>query len=80
METPAPELEFLPGENMIYDEKEDCFYVFTNQNGGTLMRLKKDHPGFELMSFPIHEDLTAHYLYMNLYHSKKDNKFLGIGV
>lgn len=75
METPAPELEFLPGENMIYDEKEDCFYVFTSQNGGTLMRLKKDVAGFEAMSFPIHEDLTAHYLYMKLYYSKADNKF-----
>jgi DNA-binding SARP family transcriptional activator/DNA-binding beta-propeller fold protein YncE len=75
METPASELEFLPGENMIYDEKEDCFYVFTSQNGGTLMRLKKDRAGFELMSFPIHEDLTAHYLYMKLYYSKKDNTF-----
>jgi DNA-binding transcriptional activator of the SARP family len=70
--------EFLPSENMIFDEKENCFYVFTTKDGGSLLRIKKDQAGFDKVSFPIYEDLTAHYLYMNLYFSPQEKKFYAL--
>ena len=70
--------EFLPSENMIYDEKENCFYVFTTRDGGTLLRLRKGQNSFEQASYPIFEDLTSHYLYTNLYYSPAQKKFYAL--
>ena len=33
--------DFLPSSNMIFDEKNDCFYIMTNQHGGTMDRQKR---------------------------------------
>ncbi len=77
-EMEVPEVEFLPSENLIYDEKDGSFYVYTTMNGGTLLRIKKDSAGYEQVSFPIHEDLTSHYLYMNLYFSQEQKKFYAL--
>lgn len=74
-ELPHVNKDFLPSENMVYDEKEDCFYVFTTMDGGTLLRLRKDQSTFECVSSPIYDDLTSHYLYMNLYYSPEQQKF-----
>ncbi|WP_029905177.1 hypothetical protein [Prevotella sp. 10(H)] len=70
--------EFLPGENLIFDDKEDCFYVFTSKDGGTLLRIRKDRAGYEQVSFSVNEDLTSHYLYTNLYFSPGQKKFYAL--
>lgn len=70
--------DFLPSENMVFDEKENCFYVFSTKDGGQLLRLKKDIKGYEQASYPINEDLTAHYLYTNLYYSASQKKFYAL--
>jgi len=69
--------EFIPSENMIYDEKEKRFYLFTTKGGGMLMSATTEQ-GLVQMSYPIEEDLTSHYLYANLYFSEKNKKFYAL--
>jgi DNA-binding SARP family transcriptional activator len=69
---------YIPGENMIFDEKENCFYVLTTGHGGTLLKLKKDSPVPTFASYPIYEDLTAHFIYMNLYFSPVQKKLYAL--
>ena len=71
-------IDFLPGENMIFDPDQNCFYVYTTNEGGMLMRVSMDKKGFEQMSFPINEDLVYHYLYTNLYFSPEKKKFYAL--
>lgn len=71
-------IEFLPGENMIFDPDENCFYAYTTDEGGTLMRISTGKKGLETMSFPIKEDLSYHYLYTNLYFSPEKKKFYAL--
>lgn len=77
-EVDTVEGDFLPGENMIYDRERDCFYMFSNQNGGTLLKLSKDKKGVEQMSFPIGESLEAFFQYSNLYYSPSDKKLYAL--
>ncbi len=66
--------EFQPGENLVYDSKKKCFYLFCTQQGGLLMKMDEHSPHFEIMSLPIHMNLEAQYLYTNLYYSPKQKK------
>lgn len=75
---PAPEPDFVASENMVYDPEKDCFYMFTSKDGGTLMSIRKDKKGYEPVSFPIYDDLSTHYLYMNLYYSANNNKLYAL--
>lgn len=67
--------DFLPSENMVYDASKDCFYVFTTKGGGTLLKIQKEYPNIQDVSFPVDRNLTSHYLYINLYFSTKANRF-----
>lgn len=77
-EIESTEKEFLPSENMIYDEKENCFYFFSSWEGGTLFRIHKEKEGFQIASYAIDEDFTAHYIYTNLYYSPGQKKFYAL--
>ncbi|NDV60347.1 hypothetical protein [Bacteroides sp. 519] len=66
--------DFIPSENLIYDPEKNCFYMFTIQAGGTLMKITTNTPGFELMSLPIEMDIEAQFLYSNLYYSPSQKK------
>jgi two-component SAPR family response regulator len=70
--------DFLPGENMIYDALKNCFYVFTNQDGGNLLQIRTDRKGFEPVSFPVGENLEAPFLYTNLYYSHQQQKIFAL--
>ncbi|MDR0422087.1 MAG: hypothetical protein LBH72_03635 [Proteiniphilum sp.] len=59
--------DFVPGENMIYDPENRCFYVLTSQSNGVLMKIEAAHPGFELMSLPIGVKFDTHYTFTNLF-------------
>ena len=61
--------DFVPSSNMIFDEKNDCFYIMTNQLGGTMMRLDRNEPKIEITSLPIWEFYNAQHLYSNVYQS-----------
>jgi hypothetical protein len=69
---------FIPAENMIYDPVKNCFYVFTTQAGGTLLKITTDTVGFEPMSLPIEIDLESQFLYLNLYYSPRQEKLIAI--
>ena len=71
-------IDFLPSENMIFDSKENCFYVYTTKWGGMLARVYADKKGFEQMSFQIEENLTYHYTHINLYFSPEKKKFYAL--
>lgn len=77
-ETTAVPIDFLPGENMVYDKTKDCFYIFTILDGGTLLKLDTRKTDFEPMSKPIRENLEAHYLYTTLYYSPASHKLFAL--
>lgn len=68
--------DFLPGSNMIYDNENDCFYVFTSQGGGSMMRINRSEPGIDLTSYPVYQYLDAQHLYTNIHQS--GDKFYGV--
>lgn len=70
--------DFHPGENMIYDPEKKCFYFFSTQLGGTLMKTDAHTPHFELMSLPIGLKLDAQYMYTNLYHSPQQKRLYAV--
>lgn len=70
--------DFMPSENMVYDAERDCFYVFTTQAGGTLLKITTEEARAEKMSFSLENSFEAQYLYLNLYYSPRQNKLLAI--
>jgi two-component SAPR family response regulator len=70
--------DFLPGENMIFDAENNCFYVFTTLDGGRLLKIEPNRKGFETMSFPIGENIDALYLYTNLYYDLSQQKLFAL--
>ena len=61
--------DFVPSSNMIFDEKNDCFYITTNQLGGTMMKISRNEPKIEITSLPTWGFYDAQYLYANIYQS-----------
>lgn len=71
--------EFSPGENMIYDRAQNCFYFICTQQGGCLMRINTREARVEQMSKPICEQIgNPQYLYMNLYKCQADSCFYAV--
>lgn len=66
--------EFISGENLIYDPVRDCFYLFSFQGGGTLLKITSAKPGFAPVSLPINENVEAQFLYANLHYLSGQNK------
>lgn len=75
-----PEYEFVPSGNMIYDKDRNCFYVFTNLEGGTLISISPEKQGFELMSLPVTFLNNAQYNFFNLCLGKGGEKLYGLIV
>lgn len=61
--------DFVGSENMIYNGNDKSFYLFTSLNGGTLIRINEQKPGYEIMSLPIGLRFDYQYMYINLYYS-----------
>ena len=65
----SPYGDFVSGENFVYNWDNGDFYLLSNMQGYTLLRLRPETPGFERMSLPIPWERNAQYTYMNLWHS-----------
>ena len=72
---PPPGGDFHPGDNMIYDEENECFYLFCNQQSGILLKIGLKAPEFEVMSLPIGIKGDSQFMYNNLYYSPQQKKF-----
>lgn len=60
---------FLPGENLIYDKEQNCFYSFITQTGGKIAKLNAHDNTIIDVSLKLDIDITEQYLYINLYYS-----------
>lgn len=76
--TENPTYEFVPGGNMVYDSDENSFYVFTDMEGGTLISISPDHPGYRLMSLPSMQYHNAQYSFLNLCRSADGHSLYGL--
>ncbi|NDV84055.1 hypothetical protein [Bacteroides sp. 51] len=77
-EVPTDGIEFVSGENMIYNKEEDCFYMFTTRSGGMLLKITTKDATFEPMSLAINEGFEAQMLYTNLYYSESQKKLFAL--
>lgn len=66
--------DFLPGENMFYNAADDSFYTLCNKDGGTLLRISRTAPEFEIMSLPTLGGGNFQYLNNSLFHSEGCSK------
>ena len=72
------EKAFFPGENMIYFEDEACFYTLIDENDLTLIRFKRNTPGYDILSYSIFDGSYSQAFYRNLYFSAKSIKFYAV--
>lgn len=72
------EVDFLPGENLFYDQANDCFYVFAVKEKGALMKIDIKQKEMEEIALPLGEDMDAHYVYTNLYYSPENKKMFAL--
>jgi DNA-binding SARP family transcriptional activator len=70
--------QYLPCGNMIYNPIDSCFYVLTNIENGTLIRINARNSRIERVSNGIQQSLTADFLFYNLYHSEKQQKLYAL--
>lgn len=60
--------KFIPGENLVYDQMEDCFYTTAIiDNDFILVKIGKDVPMIEQMSLPTGVRIDVNTQYSNLY-------------
>jgi DNA-binding SARP family transcriptional activator len=69
---------FYSGENMIYDENEKCFYIITDMEDLTLLKVTEDREGYEKMSFSPYDSLSTKAFYRNLFLSTDSQKFYAL--
>lgn len=63
--------KFIPGENLVYDEKESCFYTTAiTDDDFILTKLHVDSPVIEPMSLPAGVRIGSNIQYSNLYRNK----------
>ena len=77
MET-SPYGDFVSGENFVYDEENGDFYLLSNLEGFTLLKLRPDAPGVEKMSLPIPFQRNAQYTYFNIWRSPGREKLYAL--
>ena len=65
----SPFGDFISSENFVYNWANGDFYLLSDLDGFTLLKLRPDAPGLEKMSLPIPPKRNAQYIYLNLWHS-----------
>ena len=64
----------IPGESMIYDDQEKCFYFVANVDGITLYKIGLDNPCIETISYPTGVHPSAQYTFRNLFLNDSGDK------
>ncbi len=65
---------FILSESMIYNESEDCFHVFSSLDGGQLIKIRRDRPGFESVSLSAGFGGNSQYTNYNIYLDESGRK------
>jgi DNA-binding SARP family transcriptional activator len=65
----SPFGDFISSENFVYNWANGDFYLLSDLDGFTLLKLRPEAPGLEKMSLPIPPKRNAQYTYLNLWHS-----------
>ena len=74
----SPYGDFVSGENFVYNWENGDFYLLSNLDGFTLLKLRPEQPGVERMSLPIPTKRDAQYTYLNLWHSYELGKMYAV--
>ena len=74
----SPYGDFVSGENFVYNWENGDFYLLSNLEGFTLLKLRPEQPGVERMSLPIPPKRDAQYTYVNLWHSYELEKMYAV--
>ena len=70
--------DFVASENFVYNWENGDFYLLSNLDGFTLLKLRADKPGLEKMSLPIPPMRNAQYNYLNIWHSYSRGKIYAV--
>ena len=74
----SPYGDFISGENFVYNWSNGDFYLLSNLDGFTLLKIRPDSPGIEKMSLPIPPKRNAQYSYVNIWHSPSREKIYAL--
>ena len=74
----SPYGDFVSGENFVYNWDNGDFYLLSNLDGFTLLRLRREKPGVERMSLPIQNFRNAQYTYANIWRSYARDKIYAV--
>ena len=66
---------FLPSSSMYYVERDTCFYFASTLYGGCMMRISPTHPGYEIVSEPIHSKMDFRDCVFDLYRSANGKNY-----
>ncbi|MDR0413678.1 MAG: hypothetical protein LBH61_07765 [Dysgonamonadaceae bacterium] len=69
---------YLPCGNMIYNPSDSCFYVLTNIENGTLIRITTRHSSIEKVSRGINQPIRADFLFYNVFFSPGQQKLYAL--
>lgn len=61
------ENNFLLSSSMFFSESENAFYMGATLNGGTMIKIKLDEPGFEVVTEDIHSKMDYRDCVFDLY-------------
>ena len=74
----SPYGDFISSENFVYNWANGDFYLLSDLDGFTLLKLRPETPGLEKMSLPIPPKRNAQYIYLNLWHSYAKDKLYAL--
>ena len=74
----SPFGDFISSENFVYNWANGDFYLLSDLDGFTLLKLRPETPGLEKMSLPIPPKRNAQYIYLNLWHSYAKDKLYAL--
>jgi DNA-binding SARP family transcriptional activator len=69
---------YLPCGNMIYNPSDSCFYVLTNIENGTLIRITTCNSSIEKVSGGINQSITADFFFYNVFFSQGQQKLYSL--
>lgn len=70
--------DFVCGEDMIYDQDADCFYVMTNLGGSTLVKIDRTAPEMDYMSLDCEVNYNSQYSWSNLFLNSGRDKLYAV--